>query len=363
MANDNDHFKFFGEALRRNLSVYGKMNDVQLLCLQRKQLETLTSLETEFKQVLIKHPWGANTYRRFTYKICHENGNVLTSRPFFRERQGTCTGPINRAIQNEDVESLYKYNFNYQFVVFVLNCRKWGKWGGRLHSIANKIKQARQDIIELNMPLALSQSRIFWSKVPAKAPYTHQQHMDFCQIAADGLISAVDKFVLPTAAEFPDEKELHEMFRKFRPMAVQRMVGNFIESYSETSIHFYPNDKKRIYRAHKFLARSKGPVDYEKVAEYVNGDIKGKPIKKTEKTTSSEIAELLSSASSVMVNEFLGEDGADTETNHLDRYSSGDEYRPDTSFEKKEASNSLHLATQTLSLLEIKLLTLKGVLT
>lgn len=360
-SHDDDHFRAFAATLSQALTKYGKMADGELLATQRRQLETLFGLEQDFRATLIAHPWGPGVYKLFIDKICVLNGNILTARPYFRERQSVCIGPISSALEKRDHEALYRYNFNYQFVTFAVQARRWPR-GAKLRRLADAISKARDTIIELNTPLAISQARIFWSKAPAKAPVTHLQYMDFVQISCDGLISAVDKFVLPNAKRFRSERRLNEAFRKFRPMMVQRMVGNFIESYSETMVHFYPKDKRKLYRANKFMVRQQGNIDYDKVAEAVNRDGNGKLVEPQARTNASEINDLLSAASSVTVTTETSSIDLDEERdNPLDRCASPDDWRPDVRLERQELTQSLSSSIARLPVLDRKLLRLKGV--
>ncbi len=357
-----DHFLVFANSLKDVLARYGKMNDVELLALQRAQLEKLFALETEFRNTLIAHRWGAKVYQLFIDKICVQNGNILTSRPYFRERQGVCIGPISHALERRDHEALYRYKFNFQFVLFVVKSRRWAP-RAPIRILAKKIEAARRDIIELNMPLAISQARIFWSKAPAKAPTTHLQYMDFVQISSDGLISAVDKFVLPSPKKFKTEKRLNEQFRKFRPMMVQRMVGNFIESYSETMVHFFPKEKRKLYRANKFMVRNQGNVDFDKVAAAVNVDATGKAAEPGARTTGEEISDLLAAASAMTATTETSsiDAGEEDRENPLDRCAAPDHWQPDVRLEKKEGLTQLFDAMSHLTAMDKKLLRLKGV--
>ena len=362
-THDEEHFKQFGERLRVSLSKYGKLEDVDLLSLQRKQLETLFGFEQEFKALLQGHRWGDSVYRSFVDKICVQNGNILTSRPYFRERQTVCIGPISAALKRRDHRALYRFNFNYQFVLFAVQARRW--WpGSRIRQLAKMIERTRADIVELNAPLAISQARIFWSKAPAKVPATHLQYMDFVQISCDGLISAVDKFVLPSKSKFRSEKKLNEQFRKFRPMMVQRMVGNFIEGFSETMIHFVPTEKRKLYRANKFLAKNGGEVvDYDKVAAAVDmvEPSPGKPDQPAEAPTSaSEISNLLLAASN-LITAGPSDDVTQEQESYLDRYAADENMRPDVRYEKSEAIVSMRSAMEVLPVFDRKLLRLKGV--
>lgn len=365
-THDEDHYRFFGSLLKEVRAKFGgdkvDKDDTARLALQRSQLEQLFALEQQFRYALIHHRWGPGVYELFVKHICDVNGNILTARPYFRERQGVCIGPISAALEARNASALYRYNFNYQFVAFVLKARAW-KPGSDVVKLARQIERVRSNIIEFNMPLAIAQARFFWSKAPAKAPVTHLQYMDLVQIAADGLVSAVDKFVLPSNKKFRSEKRLNEMFRKFRPMMVQRMVGNFIESYSETMIHFYPKDKRKLYRANKYLVRLHGSVDYDRVAAAVNRDSNGAEVEEQSRTTASEINDLLNAASAVTVttetSTVESEDGE--RENPLDRCAAAEEWRPDVQYERNEVHSRLQEAIARLPMVSRKLLRLKGV--
>jgi hypothetical protein len=111
------------------------------------------------------------------------------------------------------------------------------------------------------MPLAIAQAKQFWHKAPSATKDTRFSFMDFVQIAADGLMSAVDKFVLPGGLEANPA-----LIRVWRAVAIGRMKGNFIEMFSETTIHFFPQDKRKLYRANKHLKEFSGQIDFERLA-------------------------------------------------------------------------------------------------
>jgi len=121
------------------------------------------------------------------------------------------TTNIAKALKEESATALYRYHFNYQFVRFTMALRKWPR-GGKIRKLAMKIEAIRTEIVEMNMPLAISRARIFWSRTPR----SHLTYMDLVQISCEGLMSAVDKFVLPYSTVF-------------RSVAIGRIVGNLIE--------------------------------------------------------------------------------------------------------------------------------------
>lgn len=359
--SDNESFRLFAGLVEKSLAKYGKMNDDQLLRLQKLQLETLHNLEDEFRTLLLKHRWGRGVYEAFVKKICVENGNILTSRPFFRERQDVCIGPISHALAAGDIDTLTKFHFNYNFVAWTMKLYRW-RSGSELVRLSKEIEAARQDIVVLNSPLAISQARRFWGKAPAKAAYTHLTFMDFVQVGLDGLVSSTDKFVLPNPSKFKTEAELLFEFRRFRPMSCQRMVGNFIETFSETLIHFYPKYKRMIYRANKYLAKHGEAVDPQKLVNSVNKDAKGRFIPGAARTSIFEIFDLLAAASSLGPTDSTLLAGDDEDRgNFLDQCPDANDNRPDVRVESAETSTRLQEAVLSLPIIERKLLRLKGV--
>ncbi len=342
-----DHFRSFASALEGVIAQYGE-REGSLYETQKKQIETLVSLENKFRKALIAHLWGPGVYRDFIRYICDERKSILAARPYFRERQKVFTAEISEALKKRADKTLYRFRFNYQFVRFVMGSRQWGK-KSKLALLAQEIERVRAEIIETNIPLAISRARIFWSRTQK----SHLSYMDLIQIASEGLIAAVDKFVPP--------------FRTvFRSVAIGRMTGNLIEDYSDTMLHFYPVDARRIYRAHKLLGRNiDSVIDYDHLAEEVNK----KPSKKKDgeevevdeahKVSSVELADLLAAASCVSMDTPAPVDAEVTE--HVERFAAPESSRPDVQVEEEDSMKHLREAISKLTLLEQKLLRLKGV--
>jgi len=281
--------------------------------------------------------------------ILDKKRNILAARPYFRERQSIFASKISGALKRRSDKGLYGFRFNYSFVLFVLQAKNWksNKIGAKIVQLAKEINDIRMEIMEMNMPLAISQARIFWSNTPK----SHLSYMDLVQIHCGGLLVAIDKFVPPDTSEMSEEEEL-EAYRKFRAVAIGRMIGDRIEQYSETLIHFYPVDKRKIYRANKARRKFGDAIDYAKVAESVNEDVE-----KAHQTNPEEIAELLAASSCVSGDVALDPEGETT----LDRYESNAEARPDLQAEEADAMLSMKLKIQELALIERKLLQMKGV--
>jgi DNA-directed RNA polymerase specialized sigma subunit len=347
-AVDN-HFKLFAGQLEKAIERYGSVDEIVIVERQRKQVEKLVSLERKFRKTLVKHPWGPAVYRDFIKMITEERGNILAARPFFRERQDVFTAKISKALRDKKEKRLYPFAINYQFVRFVMESRKWRATnkGAKVAALADRIALLRTELIEMNMPLAISRARIFWSRTPK----SHLAYMDLVQISCEGLMSAVDKFVLPYS-------------KVFRSVAIGRIVGNFIESYSETLVHFYPQDKRKIYRANKGISRlspERGDsIDYTKLAEEVNRDVDD-----NQRTNPNELSHLVAAASHVSTDAPSPEEVATGISNiggsSVDKYAAEETCQPDHQYETAELRTVARVAYGELGVMEQKLLRLKGI--
>lgn len=333
---DDEHFQSFAAVLEQAIEKYGNLEEEDLLARQKRQVEKLVKLEKDLRKTLIAHPWGGTVYRAFISMICDERRNILAARPFFRERQPVFTQRISKALKARDEKALQRFHFNYTFVTFVLKSRKWPK-GSQIVKLAKEIADIRQEIVEMNMPLAISRASIFWRKTP-KAQLSY---MDLVQIACEGLMSAVDKFCLPFS-------------RVFRAVAIGRMLGNFIEQYSETLVHFYPVDKRKIYRANKLMKHFPDGVDFDLLAAAVNKEVDDGHL-----TTPAEIADLLAAASCVSTDTSAPNDPEESDV--LDVYVADVTAQPDYQYEQQEARQVLAAALSSLAPLERKLLKMKGI--
>lgn len=344
----DSHFKLFAGQLERAIEKYGSIDEIVIVERQKKQVESLVALERKFRKTLIKHPWGPGVYRSFIQMITEEKGNILAARPYFRERQDVFTSKISKALRDKKEKRLYPFAINYQFVRFVMESRNWkgANIGGKIVKLAKQIVALRTELVEMNMPLAISRARIFWSRTPR----SHLSYMDLVQISCEGLMSAVDKFVLPYS-------------KVFRSVAIGRIVGNFIESYSETLVHFYPQDKRKIYRANKGISKlslERGDsIDYDKLADEVNRDVED-----NQRTDSHELSHLVAAASHVSTDVPTPEQnatGPSGMTVSIDRYAADNSCQPDNQFETVQLRSVARIAYRELSILERKLLRLKGV--
>ncbi len=148
------------------------------------------------------------------------------------------------------------------------------------------------------MPLAINRAKLFYRKTPK----SHLTLMDMIGICGMGLAAGIDKWCGTYSPVF-------------RSVCIGRMVGNLIDSYSETMLHFYPSDKRVLYKAHTIRGR-RGIDEIHALTDAVNQSFKddekeGKSIPKNEVTVS-ELSYLMSAASTVSADQTVSveEDGS-----------------------------------------------------
>ena len=310
---------------------------------QHRQVDLLIDLEDQFRAALIKHPRGTATYEEFIRHIIEDRRNILAARPYFRERQGVFSASISPALRSRDPKALQEFRVNYTFIAFVMGLRDWSRvrGGKKLQQLCQDVKTARQVLIDENVPLAIHRARRFWTHTPK----SHLAYMDLIQIGVEGLINAIDKFVPPYTTVI-------------RSVMIGRMTGNFIEEYTAPMVHFWPSDRKLIYRANK-ANRTVEKGDFESLATAVNEGLE------ENRTDSSEIQLLMAAASHVssdLVGDSDGEAGGHwNNVSPVANFAAPITAQPDYQVENAEAATKLHEAIGRLSVIERKLLALKGV--
>ena len=83
---------------------------------QKAQVELVLSLERKFKFYVQKYKQCHNIYLKFIYTIVHENGNILSARPYFREKADVFSAYITDAIRDDNVQELMRFDINFQLI-------------------------------------------------------------------------------------------------------------------------------------------------------------------------------------------------------------------------------------------------------
>lgn len=336
---DNTHYKQFAMALEEVISKRGN-SDEENVAQQKMQIETLCMYEREFRDSLIRGAGGADVYTEFIKYVRDVRKNILAARPYFRERQEIFKSQIAPALRNRSECELFKFNINYSFISFVMGLGVFGV-GTDIFEIFEKVKKIRNELIQTNIPMAISRARVFM-----RHSQQHLEYMDLIQIATEGLIAAIDKFVLP----YNDS---------FGGVLYGRVTGDLIEANSETLLHFFPKDKRLIYNANKFVKEGK---TFEEIAQKINHDVSVKSGKDSDFTNANELQQL-HIASYTISGDSSGEsdDVEVVDKNPISRFEADSSWRPDVAFEEAEAFEVVKKMISQLSVFERKLILLKGV--
>ncbi|HVT63165.1 MAG TPA: hypothetical protein VHD33_06755 [Legionellaceae bacterium] len=346
--SDTDEFREFAKSLKLMSKQRDKENWQEV---QTTQLTTLLTLEEEFRKNLINTHLGARIYMEFINYITFEKRNILTARPYFRERQKVFSDNISDAIRDQIIEEIFKYHINFQFISFV-NKRAKLYPGSTLAKLYKQIKDVRQDLVETNMPLAISRARVFYSRTPK----SHLSYLDLIELAAMGLLHGVDKY---SPGDGPISTKV------FRSTIIGVMSSVFMEHYSQTILHFYPQDKRKLYRANKAVGKFGPLIDYEEIAKVVNsgvGVMDGNDFIK-DPTDASEIADLMAAASTVSSDSIVNKDSSGFEDlpEPVNKFQAPDSCRPDVQLEEKNNLKILMEAMDKLTIFERKLMRLLGI--
>jgi RNA polymerase sigma factor (sigma-70 family) len=336
-GNDPRHFQFFAEQVRSSIATYGSMNKKQLLEQQRAQVNGLSQLELDFIEALKLCGIAKEAFNCFYDYIINERRNLLAARPFFRERSDKFAEGLMGSIKNRDYTITSKYHLNFHFCDLVVKRLDFSK-DKEVLVIYKKIKQLRQDLVLMNLPLIISRARMFYSRTPK----SHLSFMDLVQIGVGGLISAIDKYCGTYA-------------RVWRAVVIGRCAGDQIRVYSSTVLHFYPDDRRRLYRANKYLARrSPDEICEEDLLKAVNDSCK-------HPTDGNTLRNLIQAAGIVSVDVRAPVDDEKEGNENVVRMAAPESSRPDVQFEENEGTELMFKCIAMLPIIDQKILRLKGV--
>jgi hypothetical protein len=313
---------------------------------QKKQVESLLDYERMFKDEIVKYKQSTEVYKKFLQKVCILNKNILSARPYFRESATTFSKEITPAIKMGNIEELKRFSVNYQFIRFVKD--NWlGPFPERAEELFNNAYKARKILIENNMPLAVNRAKLFFRKVPR----SHLSLMDMIGICGMGLASGIDKWC---GSYTP----------VFRSVCIGRMVGNLIDSYSETMLHFYPSDKRVLYKANSIRGRQ-GIDDVSELTEAVNKSFKqdekdGKSIPKYE-VKAGELSDLMNAASTVSADAPINSGVSGDRDFTLYDFTADPSQDIESAYIQREQTVDMLMYAKRLPVLHKKVLRLKGI--
>ena len=319
--------------------------------IQKEQVEELLDAEKKFKEVILKYRQTTEIYKKFLQKVCVQNKNILSARPYFRESAVAFSKKVTPAIKaffgpnpSEAINVLKTFDINYQLIKFIKD--SWlGPFPKRADQLFKRVYIARTKLIENNMPLAINRAKLFYRKTPK----SHLTLMDLIGICAMGLAIGIDKYRLTKGGYSP----------VFRSVCISRMVGDMIDSYSETMLHFYPSDKRILYHANKFRSRMPG-AEVGELAEAINSKFKsdqleGKTVPKTN-LNASELNSLMTAASTVSADSTVNEEGYG-----IYQYTEDTNQNIEKSYIERESTIKMLTLAKKLPILHRKVLRLKGI--
>jgi len=292
-------------------------------------------LEKNFKKNINSYKQSDKIYQKFLMYIKIERGNILTARPFFREDSKTFGTYISPAFKQDDIQKIKNFNINYKFMKFVIE-----NWRGNLPAKAlkawNEHQHVRQKIIENSMPLAINEAMKFYKAVPKN----HLTLMDMINASMSGLCIGVDKWVGP--------------FRTvFRSVCIGRMKSNIMELYNQTSLHYYPSDKKIIYKANLLKSREK-IENSEILLDAINGYLKDNDDKR--QLEMYELENLLNGSDMKSVETEIDEEGFSVYDTYFE-----EENIVESTLEKYDLLKNVLIQCKNLKMIERKIIKLKGV--
>lgn len=291
---DDSFYKLAGEVTR----ALAKNKDGSS---QQQQVEELLAAERAFKEsILFYKRQSTEIYKKFLQRVCVQNKNILSARPYFRENAVSFSKNITPAIKQsyldprKAIETLKTFDINYQFIKFIRE-NFLGGLSPESEALFQRVHKAREILIENNMPLAINRAKLFYRKTPR----SHLSLMDLIGICSMGLAAGIDKYC---GAYTP----------VFRSVCIGRMVGNMIDEYSATTLHFYPSDKRILYKAHTIRGR-KGIDEINALTNAVNQSFKndgleGKTVPKNEVSVH-ELSALMNASSTVSADATVNDEG------------------------------------------------------
>jgi len=257
---------------------------------QKEQVEELFLAERLFKEEILKYKYSTQVFKKFISKIRHIDRNILYAKIYFRENSETFSRDVTPFLKSENPEGLKKFNINFNLIQFIKTSWR-GPLGTKADKLYKRVERARRILIESNLPLIVNVAKLFFRKVPRSGVTL----MDMIAVSAMGLASAVDKYTGDVNGEYS---------KVFLSVCMNRATGNLIKLYSETPLHFYPSDRKILYKANSIRGRQ-GIKDPTELAAAVNAaflaDSKEGMVVPKGQVTPIQIQELLSAATLISV--------------------------------------------------------------
>jgi hypothetical protein len=312
-----------------------KLNKKDFTKKQKAQVERMMELEEIFKKVINSYKQSDKIYYKFLMHIKIEKGNILMARPFFRENSKTFGKDISPAFKEDDIQKIKEFHINYKFILFVIE-----NWKGNIPTKAmdawEEHQEVRRQIIENSMPMAINEAMKFYKAVPKN----HTTLMDIINASVAGLCIGVDKWVGPFKTVF-------------RSVCLSRMKSNIMDIYNQTFLHYYPSDKKIIYKSNLLKSREK-IKDQKKLLDAVNNYLEENNDKRV--LENHELQNLLNGSSLESIEVSATEEGFSIYDTYIDENNDTEK-----NIEKLDILKQALVNCENLLIIERKIIRLKGV--
>lgn len=313
---------------------------------QKEQVLELFEAEKAFKEEILRYKFSTKVYHKFIQKIRYVDRNILYAKTYFREGSDTFSRDITPCLKSADAEGLKKFRINFNLILFIRNNWHGAGLGDKAEKLFKRVERARRVLLENNLPLVINAAKLFYRKVP-KSSITL---IDMISVSAQGLASGVDKYTGDKNGNYSEV---------FRSVLLGRAAGNLIKEYSSTFLHFYPSDRKIMYKANSIRGRQ-GITDVVELSSAINVAFEedarqGLSIPKG-KVNPAELQELLNAASLISVEATVNEDGFGAYD-----YTPDENLNAEENLMRTQTNEKIAKLISKLPLLHRKVLRLKGV--
>lgn len=292
----------------------------------------LYNKEQSFAKKLQSTGSGRKIYMMFIKKIVESQGGIKSARSYFRARQESYLETVNEAIKKVNPKLMYEVPINYRFCLFATQTLV--TIDPKLSELFSEIKTLREEIINKHLYLSLNRAKIHRKNSHGRAEFE-----DLIQIANEALVVAVDKYVMDG-----EESTFHQM-------ALGRMIGNLIangSTLSATTIGGHAH--KKLYQIRKLLQKQPNLTN-DQVGNILD-------------IAREEVDSLIAATSYSSLDEELpnsSKSGTVDSVRRIDTIVSDDWEKEFEAIEKEDALSKLEEGFKNLSIIQRKVLLLKGV--
>ncbi len=286
---------------------------------------SLIDYEEQWRKILINSQFGDYIYKKFVDYILYTRKNILDARTYFRLRQTDFISQVNPFIKNKEYKQLMGLRINFTFMSWALNQIPEHESKKELIDIYKKIIKIRNDFLIRNSPLLINRIKL----INRAYPFLYKDMQDLISLSSNAALVALDKFV----PNIDKETGKPQYTSVLLSSVMRRINAAAIKESANQKIHMYPKDRKVLTCLRKM---KKNGYEDDEIAEIMG-------------ISEFEIERLLNST------EMIFFDNDESINIHKTEH-------PDLLFQKNELENIVNNCIDDLSIIEKKILKLKGFL-